>query len=473
MSLKLNSSQPAPPCRILCVSDNVGIPVHARGILNYTAGVLEGFASLRASVTLLVEARRTYGVRRDLLRRLPREAAKAIEVAEIYRFLADPNPAQSLSGGRSLRRVLTKLRRALRLTRRKLPKLPARSIANDASLIDFIPSGLAHLRHVDNFILQPDVYDRCNVAAQRNQPPPPIDARGYDLIFLDMAHYATLNTDPGAKVVTVILDLIPLTDPHMSARMRTVFVRKLECAIKASDHFVFISEATRDHFFALFPGQKARMPFSIVPPALRSEAIAQAERFGPRTEPAPPAKQPSFVAIVSDEPRKNIDGLIEAFQQLGPRARLDIIGKVDAARYLPRTDEENGNIRFVGYISDREKFALLRQASGVITPSYSEGFGIPIIEGAVFGLPVLCSDIPVFREVTNGLASFFDPYRPDDIARLVEDVIANPARYTEKAEALRQFCLTHYSLSATTRNVAGLLGLSPVPATTHVTASAT
>jgi len=90
----------------------------------------------------------------------------------------------------------------------------------------------------------------------------------------------------------------------------------------------------------------------------------------------------------------------------------------------------------------------------------------------MFGLPVLCSDIPVFREITNGLASFFDPYRPDDLARLVEDVIANPTSHAARAEALQQFCLNRYSVEAMSRNTAELLGLTPAPAMPRIAAGA-
>lgn len=42
-------------------------------------------------------------------------------------------------------------------------------------------------------------------------------------------------------------------------------------------------------------------------------------------------------------------------------------------------------------------------------PSFAEGFGLPVVEALVHGLPVLCSDIPVFREVGGQVPEFIDP----------------------------------------------------------------
>jgi len=82
----------------------------------------------------------------------------------------------------------------------------------------------------------------------------------------------------------------------------------------------------------------------------------------------------------------------------------------------------------------------------------------------LFGVPVLCADIPVFHEITSGLANFFDPNRPDALARLVKNVIEHPGAYAGKAEALQRFCLETYDPSATTRRMADLLGIAHAPA---------
>lgn len=55
-------------------------------------------------------------------------------------------------------------------------------------------------------------------------------------------------------------------------------------------------------------------------------------------------------------------------------------------------------------------------------PSLAEGFGVPIIEALAANTPVLCSDIPVFREVAGELADYFDPFSIDSICASVQRV---------------------------------------------------
>lgn len=70
----------------------------------------------------------------------------------------------------------------------------------------------------------------------------------------------------------------------------------------------------------------------------------------------------------------------------------------------------SSNILYTGYVSDAQLVALYMNTKAFIFPSIYEGFGIPVIEAMSLGVPVLCSDIPVMREVCGSIASYFDPY---------------------------------------------------------------
>lgn len=84
-------------------------------------------------------------------------------------------------------------------------------------------------------------------------------------------------------------------------------------------------------------------------------------------------------------------------------------------------------------------------ASGLLFPSYAEGFGIPIVEGALFGLPVICSDIEVFREITADMATDFDPADSGALAGKVIEVLDNKAQKLELAQKLRHSVTTRFS----------------------------
>jgi glycosyltransferase involved in cell wall biosynthesis len=54
-------------------------------------------------------------------------------------------------------------------------------------------------------------------------------------------------------------------------------------------------------------------------------------------------------------------------------------------------------------------------AAAFVYPSLQEGFGIPLLEAMGCGTPIVASDIPVFREVADGVATFVDPYDQTDL----------------------------------------------------------
>jgi len=96
------------------------------------------------------------------------------------------------------------------------------------------------------------------------------------------------------------------------------------------------------------------------------------------------------------------------------------------------------NIRFAGYVDEQEKATLIAEAHGLIMPSFAEGFGVPIIEALAANTPVLCSDIPVFREVAGELADYFDPFSTESICASITRVLARQEEWRSKIRARRE-----------------------------------
>jgi glycosyltransferase involved in cell wall biosynthesis len=99
----------------------------------------------------------------------------------------------------------------------------------------------------------------------------------------------------------------------------------------------------------------------------------------------------------------------------------------------------------LGYVPETKYQALLSRAHALIMPSLMEGYGLPIDEALRAGIPVLCSDIPVFREVVQlagGDVLWFDPKNPADIARalllLRDNYIEFKRRAREQVVAARR-----------------------------------
>jgi glycosyltransferase involved in cell wall biosynthesis len=63
----------------------------------------------------------------------------------------------------------------------------------------------------------------------------------------------------------------------------------------------------------------------------------------------------------------------------------------------------------------------------VVLPSKAEGFGLPVIEAMACGVPVICSDLPVLREIADGVATFCDPADPAAFARAIAQILDAPS----------------------------------------------
>jgi glycosyltransferase involved in cell wall biosynthesis len=119
-------------------------------------------------------------------------------------------------------------------------------------------------------------------------------------------------------------------------------------------------------------------------------------------------KYKNYILSVSTlNKRKNIPMLINAYNKINTGTKLVLVGNANSENFK-NVDISNPNIIFTGYISDDELKVLYKNALLYVFPSVYEGFGIPLIDAQSFGVPVLCSDIPVFREIANNSALFSD-----------------------------------------------------------------
>lgn len=149
--------------------------------------------------------------------------------------------------------------------------------------------------------------------------------------------------------------------------------------------------------------------------------------------------EPYILSLSTLEPRKNIDGLIEAYsafrQKTGRNIRLAIGGAkgwkfrhiLDAAAKSPYA----ADIIFLGYIHEKHKPALYRGASAFVFPSFYEGFGLPVLEAMACGTPVIAGNTSSLPELIEDSGILIDPMNTSDIALALEQLLTAP-----KAEVL-------------------------------------
>ena len=135
------------------------------------------------------------------------------------------------------------------------------------------------------------------------------------------------------------------------------------------------------------------------------------------------------------KPHKNLKNALLGFKNIADTSiKFVIVGKKDGfitadgevMELVRSINADNQRIIFTGNISDEELYVWYKGASMLIQPSFYEGFGLPIIEAMKFGLPIACSDIPVFKEIGQALISYFDPYSPNSITACLNKVDTMP-----------------------------------------------
>jgi glycosyltransferase involved in cell wall biosynthesis len=139
-----------------------------------------------------------------------------------------------------------------------------------------------------------------------------------------------------------------------------------------------------------------------------------------RVLPRRPARAPAgpFALVVGDNrPRKNLGTLAKAWALLSDSFELELVsaGPTDA-RYpkLEGLASKTGARRVtgLGWVEESELEWLYAHATLVLFPTRYEGFGFPLVEAFVRGLPVVASGIPVLREIGEGVCVFLDPDDP-------------------------------------------------------------
>jgi len=140
-------------------------------------------------------------------------------------------------------------------------------------------------------------------------------------------------------------------------------------------------------------------------------------------------KKPFILYVGNAFPYKNLDNLLLAMKEVDPKIKLVYVSSRNAfAERFFRKGQQLGlseRIIMAGYIPDEDLMALYKLAECYIFPSFSEGFGLPALEAMAVGCPVVCSNIPVFKEVYEEAALYFNPKSPKDISDKISLVIQN------------------------------------------------
>lgn len=440
------------PKKILLVSDSLGTPIHRRGIFYYTRNLIRLLKSCGHDLTLLVETSGDYAAR----------ARRTSELDSIYQYLA----TEEFAGAPPARPAKWTPHLASHVLPRARPLLSARGVALALHVSNTlrphavakpaaseIPERLDHLGLVSEFLTCGAIYTRSRAASIFSLQVQTIDARGFDFVLVDTPTYLRFEASPGSRIVGVVHDLIPITDASIPAGARRSFRNQLSATLGAATDLIYVSQTTRDLVRTMFPHAVRGRKEAILHPTIPDEVA----RMQQPAEVLTRGGDGYFVAILSDEVRKNLAVLVRALALFPAGIRLKVIGYFTAASRAALTAIDP-RVEFLGYVSDAAKNETLAGSLGLIMPSLFEGFGIPLIEAAFQGKPVFCSDIPVFREVMGENAFYFDPHSPASIAHCIQTYVGEPAKHDARIARARSECLRRFGRQALSDAVAAHFG---------------
>lgn len=257
-------------------------------------------------------------------------------------------------------------------------------------------------------------------------------------------HY-TMPERSETPVVVTVHDCTFFDHPEWHERTKVlVFRRAIRVAARRASVIVCVSETTARHLSSLcaVAGEVVVAPHGV-----------DHERFSPQ-EPAPGADarvlselgldsaRPLVVFVGTVEPRKNVASLVRAFAEVADVERESLLvvagqrgwrgAALDDA--IAASRRHGDRTRWLGYVPDVAVPALLRRASVVAYPSFTEGFGLPALEALACGAPLVTTQGSAMAELASGAAVLVPPSDVDALAEALLGLVQKSAEEPEMVE---------------------------------------
>jgi glycosyltransferase involved in cell wall biosynthesis len=260
---------------------------------------------------------------------------------------------------------------------------------------------------------------------------------GLDLcahIIPERISYFRALRERGVSIQFVVYDLLPALHPDWFPPVLTGHLQRWYRAIaEVSDRVIAISKSVaaeyRDWLDATEPSRTGTLQIGYFHLGADIEASAPVTGIDRATQRSIDAiaGQPVVLMVGTVEPRKGHEVALDAFEELwskGSDAVLVVVGKrgwrVDSLASRLATHVEYGRrLHWFQGMSDEALELVYRRSALLLAASFGEGFGLPLIEAAHRGLPLLARDIPVFREVAGDGAIYFQDDSPCALASIL------------------------------------------------------
>lgn len=252
-----------------------------------------------------------------------------------------------------------------------------------------------------------------------------IDLNGYDL-FLNFPGSFYLNMNKGLQICQVA-DLSAIRSKNTATYDNLIFnyflyyisKYRLNKVLRMVDHIYTISNYVKEDLLDYYPflsKEKVSVIYNGIANFWFSDQYVDLEGIGGRPN------YPYFIWYGVVSRRKNIERLLKVFTSILDEREdfpgLLIVGKVpDSEKYVYKY--LNNKITYLPFQEEMVLKTLVKHSRGLIFPSLSEGFGLPVIEAFSQGISVAYANITSLPEVAGGYGFAFDPYSDESMRKAI------------------------------------------------------
>lgn len=263
--------------------------------------------------------------------------------------------------------------------------------------------------------------------------------------------------EQGARIVAHIYDIISITHPQYCLERGVYnFMDFIAAHLKYADEIIVNAQATIEELSKLASRIGIDLPVCHVVP-LGADFGTQQKIEDKQVSPqlvSVANEKPYILMVGTLEPRKNNKLLLKAYDNGLKELGYNIImagymgwNMENFAEQLKMHPDYGQRIFHMEGLCDTEITYLYQQARFLAFCSYTEGFGLPIIESIMRGTPVIAADIPVLREVGGECCIWFEQDDVDEFCKRVIEFTENEKKYTDVRERLRNFRPTSWKES--------------------------
>lgn len=210
--------------------------------------------------------------------------------------------------------------------------------------------------------------------------------------------------------IVIIHDLIPYEFKNYWFLLNLYYKYFLKFYCRKVAHIVTISETSKNKITKFF-----NIDLSFITTIYNGIKFTDSESIEMSTP------NNSFLYVGANMPHKNIERLADVFLKLGDQFSIQFVGSCCKNEHLKAISSIAKNIHLLNSVSDKQLSELYLNSYALIFPSFSEGFGLPLVEAMFYGKPILVSKMDYALEICKNYNNtyYFDPFDIDSIVNTI------------------------------------------------------